>query len=457
MKKKSPKLEEQKARDVGITKITVAGFKSIARETSIDIRSLTVLAGANSSGNSSMMQPLLLLKQTFEALYDPGILLLDGPHVKFTNFDQMISVHRLNNPMSFGYEVNKKYEIINYYERSKLEKTHYRTKSNGYEIKEKMEEADERKIGRECKDYLSIVVNKVKDIKMKYYIRRGFFVCYCECETYRFDYPVSGRLELVGSIQSCIHVPGLRGNPERSYPRSSIGPLFSGPFTPYTASVIEEWQNSDPSRFEMLHGYLKKIGVSQIEAIPINSAYIELKISRLELSDNEKTDDTVNVADVGSGISHNIPVFVALVAAKPGQLVYIEQPELHLHPKAQRAMAHILVDAAKRGVKVVVETHSHLLLLGIQTLIAKGEIDPDDVALHWFTRDPKTGVTEVKTAELDASGAFGEWPEDFSDTELDTEKEYLDAAGAKMWEKNEREKAGEDRVRDRYFDCAVGG
>ena len=63
----------------GITKIAVKGFKSIAEEREIDIRPLTILAGANSSGKSSIMQPLLMLKQTLEAPYDPGPLLIDGP------------------------------------------------------------------------------------------------------------------------------------------------------------------------------------------------------------------------------------------------------------------------------------------------------------------------------------------------------------------------------------------
>ena len=56
----------------GITKIAVSGFKSLAEECAIDIRPLTILAGANSSGKSSIMQPLLMLKQTLEAPYDPG-------------------------------------------------------------------------------------------------------------------------------------------------------------------------------------------------------------------------------------------------------------------------------------------------------------------------------------------------------------------------------------------------
>ena len=56
----------------GITEIAVRGFKSLAEECTIDIRPLTILAGANSSGKSSIMQPLLMLKQTLEAPYDPG-------------------------------------------------------------------------------------------------------------------------------------------------------------------------------------------------------------------------------------------------------------------------------------------------------------------------------------------------------------------------------------------------
>src|SRR5919205_44086 len=75
----------------GITQLTVGGFKSIRDQQSIEIRPLTILAGANSSGKSSIMQPLLLLKQTLEATYDPGPLLLNGPNVKFTLVDQMFS------------------------------------------------------------------------------------------------------------------------------------------------------------------------------------------------------------------------------------------------------------------------------------------------------------------------------------------------------------------------------
>jgi predicted ATPase len=92
----------------GINSISVAGYKSLAMEQAIEIRPLTILAGANSSGESSIMQPLLLLKRTLEAQYDPGPLLLDGPNVNFTSADQIFSTinGKVSNRFSVRMETN---------------------------------------------------------------------------------------------------------------------------------------------------------------------------------------------------------------------------------------------------------------------------------------------------------------------------------------------------------------
>ncbi|HRZ12202.1 MAG TPA: AAA family ATPase [Kiritimatiellia bacterium] len=117
-------------------------------------------------------------------------------------------------------------------------------------------------------------------------------------------------------------------------------------------------------------------------------------------------------------------------ARSPGQLVYLEQPEIHLHPLAQRRLATVLRAAVKRGVVSVVETHSALFLREVQLLIARGHLQKEDVALHWLRRDQQ-GETTVSTAELDDRGAYGDWPEDFDQTELQAEQEYLDAVEAR--------------------------
>ena len=87
----------------------------------------------------------------------------------------------------------------------------------------------------------------------------------------------------------------------------------------------------------------------------------------------------------------------------------------------------MLADAAKRGVRVVVETHSSLLLLGVQTLVAEGEFPPELVKFHWFSRN-KDGITEVSSTDVDEVGAYGEWPEDFADVNLNAQSGYIKAA-----------------------------
>ena len=135
----------------------------------------------------------------------------------------------------------------------------------------------------------------------------------------------------------------------------------------------------------------------------------------------------VSIADVGFGVSQTLPVVVALLTAAPGQIVYLEQPEIHLHPRAQVALAGLLLDASRRGVVVIAETHSDLLLRSIQRAVAAGEADPSLVALHWFERD-KDGASKVSIAHLDAAGTYGDWPVDFGDISLEVEGAFLDAS-----------------------------
>ncbi|MEO1288586.1 MAG: AAA family ATPase, partial [Chloroflexota bacterium] len=117
---------------------------------------------------------------------------------------------------------------------------------------------------------------------------------------------------------------------------------------------------------------------------------------------------------------------------KEGQLVYLEQPELHLHPRAQVKLAQIIADASNRGVRVVVETHSSLLLIAIQTLIAEGKLKPEDTILHWFTRG-EDGKTTVDSRIPDETGAYGDWPEDFADVELQAQTRYLNAVDERLF------------------------
>ena len=142
---------------------------------------------------------------------------------------------------------------------------------------------------------------------------------------------------LADDIFTTIHLPGLRGNPERAYKLTSTGPLYPGTFENYVASVIHEWQETKDKRLKMVADALHTLGLTgKVGTKKIGDVGIELQVGRLP---HDRTDevDTVNITDVGLGISQVLPVLVAVIAAEPGRLVYLEQPELHLHPRAQVA------------------------------------------------------------------------------------------------------------------------
>lgn len=379
-----------------ISSIWVEGYKSLLQKTEVKIRPLTLLAGANSSGKSSLLQPFLLMKQTLEAPYDPGALLLNGPHLRLSSFDQLFSRNEkgpLTDQVSAGFQANKGQPFSFIF---------VRAEASGIQVKINADWSGQAK---------QTPLKKTKDNPFRVdLVNRIFFTPY---------------------LLRILHIPALRGNPQRAYGITAVGAnFFPGPFDPYVASIIHRWQTQKDPRLQQLNAFLQTLGLtSSVQATRINDALVELNVSRLRTEASNA--DFVSIADVGFGVSQIMPLLVGLLAAKEGQLVYIEQPEIHLHPKAQVALATILAHAANRGVRVVAETHSALLLLGIQTLVAQQKLSPNQVALHWFER-MEDGMSRVTSAELDESGAFGDWPEDFDDVTLSAQSEYMNAAERRL-------------------------
>lgn len=228
-------------------------------------------------------------------------------------------------------------------------------------------------------------------------------------------------------IHGIIHLPGHRGLPGRTYPRTAVGSSFPGLFQHYMASVIYHWKDSRDDRLKQIGTSLETLGLTwKVDVSKIEDTQVELQVGRLTHAAKAGARDLVSIADVGFGVSQVLPVVVALLAAEPGQVVYIEQPEIHLHPRAQVAMAELLADAARRGVIVIAETHSWGLLQGVQGLVAEKKLKPELVKLHWFERG-KDGFTKIISKDLDETGAFGDWPEDFGQVSLDVQSRILDA------------------------------
>ena len=396
--------------------------------------------------------------------------MLNGPNVRFTDFSQLVSRHSSSDDkltLTAGLQTPRSSICLQYVKipdnksRHDIHSMLYATMSSTNEEK-KFTLLPEQPCPELAEFLLSKVSVVIKDKKAwleakQSYIKEARVTrsrCFLDLSPFIFDFGIIDDFNFF--VQGVIHLPGLRGEPERNYRRGAIpravrrryyprdfypsSPLsFSGYFMPYVASLVLDWKQHNDDKIQILNKSLASMSLnSDIVAEELDDASIELKISRLPVSDTRQakiikkkngiSKDHVNIADVGLGVSQALPIIVALLAASEGQIVYIEQPELHLHPRAQIGLAKILVDAANRGVRVVAETHSSLLLLAIQTLVANGTISPDIVRLHWFQLDVN-GSASIDTAKLDSKGRYGDWPEDFGDMDLRAQDAYLRATG----------------------------
>lgn len=429
--------KKQRRQQPTLVGLTVEGFKSLRDKTSIEVRPLTILAGANSAGKSSIIQPLLLLKQTLEAPFDPGPLLLDGPNVRFTEASQLLwrglrPAGRSHFTVSVQVSKHRGLRLTFAVGGAEPLSIHKQecdgVTLNGGDVGKEASDSlppKMRKLSRElftsvtltrdrCFLLLQQEPKRIRSLDMRKAFQQAFPI-------YRFPHRIPEVL------LDLIHLPGLRGNPERSYRLAAPGNRFPGLFQEYVASLLAQWKKRDPERMVTLRDALERLGLTwKVDIRPVDDTRAELLVGRLPHAKRGGARDLVNIADVGFGVSQSLPVLVALVAAAKGQVVYLEQPEIHLHPRAQVALTSLLAETAKRGVTLIVETHSSLLLRSVQALVAKGELPPVLVKLHWFTRGTN-GATKVESADLDEDGAFGDWPEDFGRVELDAEREYLDA------------------------------
>lgn len=125
----------------------------------------------------------------------------------------------------------------------------------------------------------------------------------------------------------------------------------------------------------------------------------------------------------GFGLTQVFPIVVAALSASKGDILLIENPEVHLHPGGQSLMGQFLADVARSGVQVIVETHSDHVLSGIRRAVKADRILPGQVAIHFFTKRA-ADLAKVVSPQLDSSGNIDNWPEGFFD-QTDKDSSYL--------------------------------
>jgi len=114
---------------------------------------------------------------------------------------------------------------------------------------------------------------------------------------------------------------------------------------------------------------------------------------------------------------------VAALSADKGDIILVENPEVHLHPAGQAHMGQFLADVSRAGIQVILETHSDHVLNGIRRSVRAKRVTPEHVAIHFF-RPRSSEAAQVISPIIDTSGNLDTWPEGFFD-QFDKDTNYF--------------------------------
>ena len=225
-------------------------------------------------------------------------------------------------------------------------------------------------------------------------------------------------------------VPALRGF---THPVYRLGDALVKDVSLQSGLAQQEAQTATnlgyaPAQLEQVSRMLKKVTGVGLKAVTVPPQSVELTAA--------SPGGPINIVAEGFGTNSLIMLLLQLVSANRGATVMIEEPEIHLHPKAQADLAEVLAAEALAGDKqVIMTTHSEHITGRLLTLVAERTLTPEDLAIYAFEKDAETGVCTAKPLAISADGGVEGGVRDFFDTNLAEMNRYVEAQFAQDKEK----------------------
>ena len=219
---------------------------------------------------------------------------------------------------------------------------------------------------------------------------------------------VAGRA-LEQTLEALFPISPFRIPPERLYTFRGTTPQNVG----YQGDLLPDLLLRRPELVKETNEWLKRLDIGyKLEVKSIGDDSGDLFAVRL-IDTRRKEPVSVALPDVGFGISQLLPFIVqSLVSEK--QIISIEQPEVHVHPRLQADLGDLLAEAIQepRQNRFIIETHSEHLILRLQRLVRNKQITPEDVSVIYVSRGSEGAKAE--RLHLDEDGDFiDEWPGGF--------------------------------------------
>ncbi len=402
------------------TRLRLTQFKAWKDTGLVALKPVTMLLGTNSSGKSTLIQSLLLLRQTVQSPDRTVHLNMGGDEVNdlfnFGGFDDVLH-QAAESPRQFSIGFDFTGEAADRIKSGSFDCTYVQTSSGGVAIQTLELRTGDRRFRalRRDKGAYSIVVDEEPQPRIKgrnYAPERSVALSAEAIAALDQDGPVVEDLSLAirRELESIIYLGPLRREPARDYSwnktkpgdigidgRSAIDALLA------SALLKGEGQNDVVNGVSYWLSQMKIADKLEVRQQGRSHRY-ELIVHRDGVA--------CNLRDVGIGVSQVLPVLVVAYFAPPGSTIILEEPEIHLHPLAQAVLAELFVAISKqRRVQFIVETHSEHLFRRMQTLIARQQVTTDQAAMYFVERDGK--AARLRELELDDFGRVKNWPDGF--------------------------------------------
>ncbi|HRJ26083.1 MAG TPA: DUF3696 domain-containing protein [Fimbriimonadaceae bacterium] len=434
-----------------LTELHLRNFKSWSDTGSIKLRPLTCFFGSNSSGKTSLIQSILLLKQTAESADRTAVLQFGGPgsFVNLGDFVSVVTSHDLAKEVSIGsvWTLDKQLSLEDASSNAgpplaQGKEMHFSATvraANGQGKGLRLEVISlEYQVGGQSfgmnkkskRDEYDLVASGAGGFQFKRVQGRPWPLpaptkCYGFPDQVRAYYQNAGfladiELELENQLRKVYYLGPLRAYPERSYSWGGGQPHDMGRTGELAVDAILAARDrgilispgfkKKKVRFEeYVARWLKSIGL--IESFSIQAVAADSQIYQVRVRKSAGAPEVL-ITDVGFGVSQILPVIVLALYVPEGSTIILEQPEIHLHPSVQAGLADFLIDATKnRKIQVIVESHSEHFLRRIQRRVAEKVIEPDQTSLYFCTAD--AGISAIHPLNLNLFGMIENWPKDF--------------------------------------------
>ena len=209
-----------------------------------------------------------------------------------------------------------------------------------------------------------------------------------------------GRRNLYGPLSPLIPVAPLRSKPRRTYDPIRETASADGEHVPMLMMRLDR---TDKDNWTSLHEDLVDFGRE-------SGLFSDIKVRRhgrqmsdpFQLQVKVRSGSLANIMDVGYGVSQSLPILVD-VRSKKNCSFLLQQPEVHLHPRAQAELAGLFVESFKKhGNRFLIETHSDYIIDRVRILTRIGRMKADDVSILYF--EPKGNAVTIHNMTLDKDG-----------------------------------------------------